>query len=448
MKSPIDFNDISTHSFLSKIQGNILKGHGRDHTTHIFVRFDRKKNNIAIKWLKEYASTYLTSCLKQLVEREEFKKAKKQGDLFSAIFFTKSGLEYLKGDMAGLNDEAFCTGMKNRNLQDPPKKNWEKGYREEIDMMLLLADDDTIRMGNFAKDVLEKLSSFSSIRAIEYGHTLKNANGDGLEHFGYVDGVSQPFFLKDEIDAYQASSNSIIGEVNFDPSAEINLVLFQDPYVADTEAMGSYFVFRKLEQNVRGFKKAEKKLGLGEIAGAYIIGRFEDGTPVIIQGTEGMSGGSKLNNFNYDNDPSGGRCPHFAHIRKTNPRRTDEDKSHIMARRGIPFGHREVPIEIDQHYAQMPEGDVGLLFMSYQASIEKQFEFIQVNWANEPNFEHPNTGLDPIIGQPHLPIQDNKYNFPKSYGTPTTDKQPFKQFVTMKGGEYFFAPSILFFSNL
>src|SRR5262249_20727275 len=89
---------------------------------------------------------------------------------------------------------------------------------------------------------------------------------------------------------------------------------------------GSFFVFRKLEQNVRGFRSAladlTRVLGPGsdvERAGAMAVGRFRDGTPIVP--TTAPTPGAELNNFTYAADDSSGKvCPFHAHIRKTNPR--------------------------------------------------------------------------------------------------------------------------------
>jgi Dyp-type peroxidase family len=335
--------------------------------------------------------------------------------------------------------------------------------------MILLADHDPRRMGNFTKVLLDVLDKFSRIDVVEYGNTIRNSAGAGIEHFGYVDGTSQPLFLKDEVEAYEQLHNVTLNpssdNLKFDPSADTDLILIPDPYVApnlEKLSFGSYFVFRKLEQNVRAFKEAEKKVGkklfpnLGdeskrELAGAYLVGRFEDGTPVLMDDEDSISNSASFNNFDYSNDPSGGRCPHFAHIRKANPRSGDFDKTKTMARRGIPFGHRDVDTELDPISKQTPENGVGLLFMSYQASIEHQFEFIQKFWANSVGFPNDSTGVDPIIGQSvaDAPASDRTYKLPQTYGTPLPDvPATFDQFVTMKGGEYFFAPSITFLKSL
>src|SRR5439155_488625 len=98
----------------------------------------------------------------------------------------------------------------------------------------------------------------------------------------------------------------------------------------------------KLEQHVRKFKEAEKalakKLGLKseedrERAGAMIVGRYEDGTPLTLSEEDKMIGSAITNNFNYHEtraglaDDKGLRCPFHAHIRKSNPRR-EEDREH------------------------------------------------------------------------------------------------------------------------
>jgi Dyp-type peroxidase family len=514
--TPLDPMDISKLHLLQNLQGNILKGHGRDHTTHVFICFKEKHEAKARTWLREFTKAYVTCFQKQLKERELFKRNETIGGLFASVFLTKEGYKYLGFEDVNerFEDEGFQLGMKGRvnhsdvskNVNnDPPVNEWEKGFREAIHAMILLADDDLTRLGETATKLLKgesdtkmskNLKEISEIRSIEYGHVIRNANDDGIEHFGYVDGISQPLFLKDEVDNYMKFHNinlnnkSTGNKLNFDPRADADLVLIPDPYAPDasdkenTQSFGSYFVFRKLEQNVKGFKLKEKAIGIElfpdedgataqekqeidekrELAGAYLVGRFEDGSPVVINDGDGLIGSGNFNNFNYnykETDPSGGRCPHFAHIRKTNTRQqtdpANKSNSHVMARRGIPFGHRAIDtaLGIDPSPHQMPEDGVGLLFMSYQKSIEKQFEFIQQNMANDPNSPAGiKTGIDPIIGQSankdDKNNEDRNYAFPKEYNTPDAGvtSQGFEQFVHMKGGEYFFAPSMEFLNNI
>ena len=461
----IDPMDFSNDPLLANTQGNILKGHGRDHTTHIFLRFEQTQKNTVRAWIGIYLAEKVTSFKTQLRERERYKRNRVPGGLFTGFFLTAAGYRYL--EMEGVEekfaDQAFKAGMRKRLKEncDPELTKWEKGFREEIHAMVLLADDDVARMELAAKEIVALTSRFATITAVEYGNVIRNDNGDGIEHFGYVDGISQPLFLQDEIDAYMAFHNidrrdeEATGKLKFNPAADKNLVLVKDPYVNNDQAFGSYFVFRKLEQNVKGFKEKEEGLGLGELGGAYLVGRFEDGSPVVLTDDEGVIGSGSYNNFAYHNDPSGGRCPHFAHIRKTNPRNgyipAGNPVAPVMARRGIPFGHRKENTGIAPCQEEFPEKGVGLLFMSYQRSIQYQFEFIQSKMANDPAFPvNQNTGVDAIIGQ--VAGQDtanHTYQFPDAYGSyQLTEPRSFSQFVTMKGGEYFFTPSISFLRSM
>jgi deferrochelatase/peroxidase EfeB len=91
------------------------------------------------------------------------------------------------------------------------------------------------------------------------------------------------------------------------------------------QSFGSYLVFRKLEQDVEGFHSAidqlAKQLNISrDFALAQTIGRFKDGTPLVLAGNPLPHILQPPNNFNYANDFHGLKCPLHAHIRKANPR--------------------------------------------------------------------------------------------------------------------------------
>lgn len=477
-----DYRKPAFDRMLSNLQGNILKGHGRNHTQHIFIQFDKDKDVQTRAWLKNFGNKVVTSCKKQLKENERFKRNGVSGDTFYGIYLTVAGYDYLEEDITKFTDNSFKKGMKQASLNDPETTEWETGFRDEIHAMILIADSDEDKLALAAKDLIDGINAhpvkvigvpsnpdaFATILTIEYGHAIRNSNGDGLEHFGYVDGISQPLFFYDEV---KDNKNANTIPVNFDPSASLGLVLVDDPFVNGQDAFGSYFVFRKLEQHVKSFKTAEKVLAESlqlekddaERAGAMIVGRFEDGTPITMHNEAGMISSGIMNNFNYSKDKDGAKCPFHSHIRKANPRENfpagDDHKSHIMARRGITYGRRDVSTEIDPSIPQMPNGGVGLLFMSFQKSITHQFEFIQKKWVNDPKFPPASgtppipSGIDPVIGQDKIDKstgQDGNHNistgnFAKTYGSKSSlESQPFDQFVHLKGGEYFFAPSIAF----
>ena len=469
-QTEIEATDLNLATIYKNMQGNILKGHGRNHTTMIFVSFIGTKVQPIKDALRTFATEQVTSFYKQLWERERYKRNKVPGNIFASIFITSKGYEFLEKGKKKLSDEAFKEGMfaRSKKLSDNPKK-FEGWHNDDTHAMMLVADDDKTKMDKLVIQLLQNWEDVFNINHIEYGDAIHNQNGDGLEHNGYVDGISQPLFLKDEVETYIKNHNILRDKKAanegfiFNPIKTPGLVLLQDPYakgVAAKESFGSYFVFRKLEQNVQAFKNEEEQIGNTlyfndedkERAGARLVGRFEDGTPIQIQGEDKLIGSGAFNNFVYDSnkqveDPSGGLCPHFAHIRKTNPRLNGKFDDHTMARRGIPYGHRNVDIEIPNINAkQFPTGGVGLLFMSYQQSIVNQFEHIQIKFANAFDARIKDDGVDPVIGQSHRKL----YHFPDDGDIKlgTTLDQTFNQHVQFKGGEYFFTPSITYLHSL
>ncbi|HYI47921.1 MAG TPA: hypothetical protein VEX35_05590 [Allosphingosinicella sp.] len=170
------------------------------------------------------------------------------------------------------------------------------------------------------------------------------------------------------------------------------------------------------------------------------------------------------NNFIFRTlDPKGFKCPAHSHIRKVNPRETTPltsasgERKHRIARRGIPYGKPMPKICDDVDTDPNPAGDRGLLFLCFQANVEKQFEFIQRTWCDNPNFPTnivnlpgifggKDTGDDPLIGQD----PDERQKWPKVWGNSAagTAKFNFEAAVTLKGGEYFFAPSLPFVKSL
>lgn len=460
---------------LENLQGNILKGHGRGYTRNIFFKvievvdkpdIQKELQTLFKEWLNQISGSntgVLVSAKKQIEQGILFKKKKVDGGTFACLHLTYTGYCQLIGkekvdkkiadSKFNENFPAFTRGMKEADLGDSKPEKWEAGLSDTVDGMLILADDDIERLETICLDVQKQLSEFAAITTIEEGSKLENEQGAGIEHFGYVDGISQPLFFEDEMDTFLVNHGlKNQNQLKYNPAANVDLVLLDDPFIDAKEALGSFFVFRKLEQNVRDFKKAEKALGFalglkgddGERAGALIVGRFEDGTPVEVSETEGIIRKDTFNNFDFDVEDAS-RCPYHAHIRKTNPRSDIEDaQSHMMARRGIPFGTRKDDPS-DGIIENKPEGGVGLLFMSYQANISNQFEIIQREWANEPDFIKKDTGIDLIIGNGNFPSTSQ---YPTKWGKAGSSSASFGQFVTLKGGEYFFTPSLPFLRTI
>lgn len=492
LDNPLDAADKAVELILADLQANILTGHGRDFARMIFVKIDPVRVEAAKNWVAAFAKEYVTSALRQKQQRFMFRQAGLDGGQLCHVAIAASGYRKFgfaetsipqgsdpfkrRGTPAYRN--VFADGAKKRQpyLLDPQVSAWEAGYRDDIDLMILVANDDSSALKAFVEKLGTEVAQFGSVEAVETGETIHRSfqlkDGEhelGVEHFGFVDGRSQPLLLKNEIEA-----ETNMGSKVWDASAPAKLVLVPDTLSNSANAYGSFLVFRKLEQNVRGFRRTMTDLGnsLGvpaDLAGAMAVGRFEDGTPIS---TSGKSGIGPQNDFDFADDVSGLKCPFHAHIRKTNPRgeavgprppldkTVEAEKLRRIARRGIPYGGA---LTIDLPENELPEGGVGLLFFCYQADIQEQFEFIQRVWANNPFFLEPaksgkqnsqydTTGLDPVIGQKHptspSPAQP-AHNWPSGWGKNVV-KCPvdFAGFVSMKGGEYFFSPSITFLTSL
>ncbi len=449
-------------SALDGLQANILKGHGRDHTANLFFRF-----NGADPGRNFLRGLNLTNALVQLQAAERFRQGGNGGGTSVCAMLTAAGYKALgipANQVPG--NVPFGQGMAARAgmLNDPAPDELEASLAQEIHLLVLVADATAELVETTMRKIQADARAGSlSLIHVESGKARKNRAGEGVEHFGYVDGRSQPLMLWEDIEQEWMKTGRPLPAINpaavlggkgnwqWSPVFDLEQVILPCP---SGEGYGSYFVFRKLEQDVRGFKTREKAiaadLGLKgedvERAGAMVVGRFEDGTPVV-RSPDAM-GQEPGNNFNYDDDPAGLRCPVAAHIRKVNTR-TPATRPATMARRGIPYGERIKEPNDEQTPEEMPDGGVGLLFMAYMADIETQFETNQAGFANDPNFPPtaPATGLDPVIGQPPSP-GPNLISCPVAWGLPGVKTVDFRPFVRLRGGEYFFAPCLGFFKNI
>jgi Dyp-type peroxidase family len=474
---PIDLKSIKRRDqeeakdLLKEIQGNILTGHGRPNTVNLFLRFKEGKAPELRKKLSELLPEVVTSAAKQRDDKDR----KKQGDgsgIFGAFFLTASGYGGLgftekqltegfveEPDPSSDFNPTFKEGMKASRaaLEDPDPHGWDEPFRNSIDALILLAGEDADALQQKADWLKQQLAPFADEVGRVKGKARFNAQPEGIarpqekpqgiEHFGFVDGRSQPVFFEEDLTIAKEGRTE-----HWNPQAQLDLVLTRDPMVPNNDyAFGSYYVFRKLEQNVLAFEKAvdtlttalELPAGDRELAAAMFIGRFRDGTP-LLQSPRPTGQAPPDNDFRFDGQQSD-KCPFHAHIRKVNPRGDARPEVQAMerriVRRGISYGER------DPQAADRPEHGVGLLFACYQANIAKQFAFIQRAWANSALFAQAGTGPDPLVG---VPLPNIKQQWPKAWGDAT--KKPLSLglggYVRMKGGEYFFAPSMAFFKKL
>jgi deferrochelatase/peroxidase EfeB len=218
---------------------------------------------------------------------------------------------------------------------------------------------------------------------------------------------------------------------------------------------------RQLEQDVRGFwqymdhvsgSNPEQSTRLAEA----MVGREMNGSPLVpVQNhpIEGIGKDEKdraYNQFTYDSDPDGVRCPFGAHIRRANPRNADFPNrvkgriSHLIQTLG--FGRKGIRDDLmspTRFHRLLRRGreygdelsEQGLHFICLNGNIARQFEFVQGAWLMSTKFNGANDESDPLLG------------LTKSFSRPRENSlrercNDLPQFVTVRGGAYFFLPSV------
>ena len=228
---------------------------------------------------------------------------------------------------------------------------------------------------------------------------------------------------------------------------------------------GSFAAFRRLHQDVFGFRQQAASGVPGSdpaldppTTGAKLVGRWPSGAS--LETSPNGDDGNVTNAFGYAQDGDGFNVPRFAHVRKANPRDeqgvgldTDPSTQHRMLRRGAPFGP-PLPPE-----ATADDGvDRGLHFISVVSDLDRQFEFVQRQWLNDPNF--PNGAEPPgptaaLRAAPHTGRAERRARPDRRRVRPwqpgcTAPARPRRrphlpvshEIVTVTAGEYLFAPSL------
>lgn len=396
------------------------------------------------------------------------------------LAFTATGLSRL-----GLADRAletfpigFLEGMasprRSRVLGDQGDNdpaNWEWGGpgTQEVDALIMLFAEDEARLDTFSAAVSKRLAGFETLKTLGAGR-----QPDNREHFGFRDGVGQPAIDgMDRANAQRARTGHatvlppgefILGYTNIyggmtpvpgssDPDAAAAPARSGDtPPAFGTN--GSYLVFRQIEQNVPAFWQYAQKAGNTIYRGdadaatrlaAKMVGRWPSGAPLVLHPDSDPLGGTPTtldsNDFGYAaQDPDGVRCPLGSHIRRSNPRDglgPDPDTArnsanrHRILRRGRSYGDR---IKNQLEDDGQPR---GLYFVCLNADLDRQFEFVQQTWIDNPVFAGLYFETDPLIG--HRPDGDTF-----SVQTPLLRRRArgLTAFVTVRGGAYFFLPGM------
>lgn len=382
--------------------------------------------------------------------------------------------------------------------------HWIIGATGKIPDILLIIASDQQSMCKRLLDTLLNAPGAKGLRLMKTEDGEVRSDEPGHEHFGFKDGVSQPGVrgrassreddyinprLIDPTDP-RVATEAKPGQPLIMPGHFVIGYDTQDPANGSVQPAatlafpwyrnGSFVVFRRLRQNVAAFRFFVKDAAdtiartpslsyiTPELFASLLVGRWKDGTP-ITRAPNGPSAnlarGTAINAFAFTNDmpvikmragaesdaippapgdPLATVCPHWAHIRKVNPR---DDTTNLgdefdtlarrMLRRGIPYGKSLAPGAADDGE------DRGLLFLAYHASIEQSFEKITSDWVNKTQNPSPD-GHDPLIGQTNAQgSRTRRIVLPSRTDVTATCPVPItRDFVLPTGGGYFFAPSI------
>ena len=365
-------------------------------------------------------------------------------------------------------------------------------------LLLLYAKQD--QLAAWRQQIIEK----NFTQAFELLAELPTATLEATEPFGFIDGISQPqidwaqqqstnLHERDEYSNWLVPGEVVLGYPNeyglytarplIDPNNDIHAASLPDaedaPGKKDFGRNGSYLVIRQLQQDVPGFWQFIDRVTGSDVQkreqlAASMVGRQRDGTPLVPPDTESVPGipiNAAQNQFTYVQDPQGQQCPIGSHIRRTNPRngdyppgvtglfsrlvralgfgltRPDDDliastRFHRLLRRGRNYGPRLTPEDAIKPDALIAER--GLQFVCLVGNITRQFEFVQNAWIINSKFGGVQNERDPLLGTRTALLNQaptDRFRQPDQSGpTRTTCAMP--QFVTVKGGGYFFMPGL------
>jgi Dyp-type peroxidase family len=445
--------DVPTTTDLADIQGNILRAYGMPYARYSFVKI---LDATAAKAL-------LVSVVNQVTTATTWDaNSKPLATLNLSLSYSGLAALRLPDDVLASFPVEFQTGMAGRasmlgdtGVNDPT--HWELGGAAlPVDGILLINAQSPPDLESKTTELLGLLSQHP--QALKVVAFLDAAALDrGTEHFGFADGFGQPDIAGSGARVYPGDGTPVApdrwqavqtGEFVLGYPDESSFMPTQ-PSPDQLGRNGSFMAFRKLKQNVVAFRNylqqiADAKFnGNVELLAAKMVGRWRSGCPIELSpakdNTTIANDFNQNNDFQYGGDATATSCPFGAHLRRVNPR-DDLDSTevlvrrHRIVRRGLPYG------------PWLPDGapddgqERGIAFVAINASLARQFEFVQGQWINKGNFTTRMAleERDPLVSSTGSP---SNFRVPVS-GAPPVRLFNLPDFVTVKGGEYFFIPSI------
>jgi Dyp-type peroxidase family len=323
---------------VANVQGNILAGFNKDHQILLFLRITDPKQ--FREWLKELtpfvATTEEVLAFNRLFKQIRTRRGKTNilQVTWMNIAFSFDGLRKLApATTEEFRDEAFQQGMASRSkaLGDPTSgegstEQWlvGGGKDNDADVVLIFAGDDRddvlsevarIEASIFSGRTADGRPMRCGVEIVfrQEGATLPEPL-TGHEHFGWLDGVSQPglrgrtsedphsvlTLRQNPANAEQGKPGQdliwpgefVFGYPGQNPKdlhapGEDSMRKEGKPVVPEWARDGAYLVFRRLRQDVPGFRgflrdKAKEHKITPELLGAKLVGRYPSGAPIMI----------------------------------------------------------------------------------------------------------------------------------------------------------------------
>ena len=363
-------------------------------------------------------------------------------------------------------------------------------------MVLIVTGKTRDAVSEREKQLREQIAGYGDDLEVTYAQhagvpeEVDEQSGYVREHFGFADGFSQPAIKGNGGPSTRkgmgtparlgfwrkvAPGEFVLGVRGADK-------LFPDAPVSPIGLGGSFMVLRKLHQNVPAYRAYLRAMAMREIplfdegppddrdpqreeklaerqrvVAAKMMGRWHDGRS-LVRSSKPVASKKELerktiNEFRYlrawplwrKNDKNGHACPLGAHVRRANPRDVMNfdgklTKRHRIVRRGMPYGPTAFYPNVPDHAPggrfdpDVEDAERGLMFVCYQASIARQFEVIQSQWLKSGDAFWLGADTDSLSMTTGMTIEGKD--------SPTFLPQPSQQFVTTRGGGYFFAPGM------
>jgi len=517
---------MSTSIDLHDVQGNIVKAYGHyGYPKARYIFYKIHDESAGREFLQGIIPLITTGVPWELTAKSGAQNVPPPAT--TNIAFTYQGLKMLGVPRKSLQSfpEAFSMGMQDRKDilgDDGPSTpdNWDQIWHDKsLHVWISINGKDDASIETRYQTICSLLSKSNQQVEQLSGHRgpdgatdlpyqsasalYKNGVPQSCEHFGYRDGISDPYF-----EASSGNPNRVIGggkptrgdpatKDGWEPLETGEFILghrdeaFETPECPLPALLafnGTFMVYRKLHENVGSFNRYLDEMGENypggkELLAAKFAGRWRKSGASIAQCPNEADAnvfGEKLDAaqarlfseqpnpsseavaqyvalrkqlvaFNYNHDIKGARCPLGAHVRRINPRGAlEEGKDSFktpgalinrrrILRRGLPYG------EVNDD--SKDDGDHGIIFIVVNSSITRQFEFVQQQWINYGNDFKLANDKDPLLGNHGIGPSGESNGRMILEGDPKGNKPPFfcsaiPRFVETRGGEYFFSPSL------